>query len=218
MKVLVVSPHPDDDLIGCGGSMAKHLSEGDSVYVIYVTNGDADNQEYSPEDFTKLRKEGTLRAAEVMGLNPSFLTFLDQPVWNIDQNKTRKQLLALVRKIQPDICYIPPADNHVDHRLVHQLCLDAGVSSSRWFKAYGIEENSWEVPVILVYEVWTPNERPSFVTNVNDFMEKKKSALYEHESQNTIKKLLAIATFRLVMIGKGLFCKCFQVIKTTKPF
>ncbi len=221
MRVMVIAPHPDDDLIGCGGSILKHLSQGDKVSIIYITNGDAENHDYKPEKFTQLRKEETRRAANVIGL--SSIIFLEQPVWEIDPGQTRKELLKLIRSIKPDACYIPPSrDNHPDHRLVNRIALDAlSASPSRWFKDYNAPpQDSWEVSTVLAYEVWSlfTDEEIDYVTDIQDFMEQKKIALYQHESQNTMERVLAIATLRLTTKGKGRYCEYFQVLKTNNPF
>lgn len=224
MRVLVVAPHPDDDLIGCGGSITKHLKQGSEVSVVYVTNGDAENLNYSREEFTDLRRRETIEAADAIGLNPENLVFLGETVWEINQDRARRSLLRLVRELKPDVCYIPHAnDAHVDHRVVHHIAKDAiNMASSPWFKEYGTQEDSWSVSTVLCYEVWTPLVEIAYTEDITDFIDKKLGALLKHESQITERPydeaVKGVNRYRGVMTGKGTYCEVFQLIKTVKAF
>ncbi len=216
--ILVVAPHPDDDLIGCGGSIAKHLNINNKIFVVYVTNGDAFNSDYSQAEFTKLRIKETRDAAQVMDLKTENLFFLGETVWDINPNKTRLKILALIRNLKPDICYIPHSqDEHADHKLVHCIGMEAiQMAPGPWFKT-SKEENSWEVPTILAYEVWTPLKNFNYVENITEFTEKKSMSLRRHKSQIAEVKYdeatIGLNRYRGVMTGKGKFCECFEVLK-----
>jgi LmbE family N-acetylglucosaminyl deacetylase len=222
--VLVVAPHPDDDLIGCGGSIAKHLSQGVEVSVVYVTNGDAENLNYPKEEFTELRRRETIKAAGAIGLRPGNLIFLREAVWEINQDRTRRSLLRIVREWKPDVCYIPHAnDAHVDHRIVHHIAEDAiNMASSPWFKEYGTQEDSWTVSTVLCYEVWTPLVEISYTEDITDFIDEKLGALLKHESQIAERRydeaVKGLNRYRGAMIGNGKYCEVFQLIKTAKAF
>jgi LmbE family N-acetylglucosaminyl deacetylase len=59
MNVVVFSPHPDDELIGCGGTLIDHVKKGDNVIVVYITSGENGNPRYSPEMLKEIwEKEG----------------------------------------------------------------------------------------------------------------------------------------------------------------
>lgn len=222
-RVLVIAPHPDDDIIGCGGSIVNHISNRSNVYIAYVTNGDASNQAYFPEEFRKLRQKETLKAAEILGVESQNIFFLEESVWNIRTNECRLKLLKLIRKLKPNICYIPHAnDAHVDHKIVHQAATEAiNMASGPWFKEYEKKENSWEVPVVLSYEVWTPLGEFSYTADISGFMDKKLSALREHKSQIAYTKydeaVEGLNRYRGIMTGKGKYCECFKVEKITRP-
>ena len=53
-RVLVIGPHPNSGIVGCGGSIVKHIESGYDVYMVSLTRGDASNLEYSRKDFAKL--------------------------------------------------------------------------------------------------------------------------------------------------------------------
>jgi len=217
-KILVIAPHPDDDLIGCGGSMAKHLTNGNTVYVIYVTYGNAENSEYPLEEFTEIRKAETLSAAKVIGLKEEDLFFLGEYPWKLNLERVRFALLELVRKIQPNLCCIPHLDDvHADHRIVGQVALDAiSMAPGKWFRPCGSSWNSFPAPTILAYEVWTPLSSPSYLEDITAFLEKKMEALREHKTQAIDRYEAAyrgMNAYRGAMHGTGKYAEAFQVIR-----
>ena len=225
LKILVVAPHPDDDLIGCGGSIAKHLKNGNEVFVAYVTYGDAECSEFKPEEFTKMRRQETLNAASVIGLKRKNLFFLEEKPWRLSEERVRFKLLELIRRIQPNVCYIPhTSDAHVDHRTVAKAVLDAiTMAPSKWFRKYESSIESLSPFSILAYEVWTPLTSPNYVEDITEFMEIKMRALKQHKTQATDKYVSAyrgMNAFRGAMTGgrKDSFAEAFQVLKIPHLF
>ncbi|MDP3995673.1 MAG: glycoside hydrolase family 3 N-terminal domain-containing protein, partial [bacterium] len=102
IDILIFSPHPDDEVLCCGGTILKAVKEGKNVKVVFLTNGDAYTQsvsawlekqadEFAPEDYINLgkeRQEEALRAAKKLGLEKNDLIFLSYPdnglfnLWN----------------------------------------------------------------------------------------------------------------------------------------
>jgi len=226
LRILVFAPHPDDDLIGCGGSMAMHLERGNEVFVIYVTNGDAECQQFSPEEFTKIRKEETLSASRCLGLKTENLFFLDEKPWRLNEERMRFKFLELVRQIRPDVCYIPHgADAHLDHQIVSRVALAAiNMAPGRWFRRYGSAiEETFSTSIVLAYEVSSSLVTPNYFEDITPFLEKKMRALREHKSQATAKYEHAyrgMNAFWGAMHGgrEGVFAEAFQVLKILKVF
>ncbi len=78
-NVVVFSPHPDDDILGCGGSLIGHVENGGHVTIVYLTSGDAAKWDLGPEDLARVREEEARRAAEMLGIEDLvFLQELDQ--------------------------------------------------------------------------------------------------------------------------------------------
>jgi LmbE family N-acetylglucosaminyl deacetylase len=225
-RVLVVAPHPDDDLIGCGGSIAKHLKNSNQVFVVYITNGDAECPQFLPAQFTKIRKKETFNAARIIGLKKENLFFLEEKPWQLNEERVRFKLLELIRRIQPNVCYIPhTADAHVDHRIVGQATLDAIIMApSKWFRKYrSSEEVSLSSSLVLAYEVWTPLVFPNYIEDITEFMEIKIKALQEHKTQAIDKYVSAyqgMNAFRGAITGgkKDSFAEAFQILKTSNLF
>lgn len=225
-QVLVVAPHPDDDIIGCGGSIVKHLKRQNEVFVIYVTNGDAECSEFPKKEFREKRKEETSEAASRLGLKQENLYFMDKDPWELEEKEVRFGLMALVRKIRPDVCYIPHSlDGHVDHRIVSRAALDAlSMAPGKWFRKCGsVREEPFSLSLILAYEVWSPLEEPNYFEDISMFLKLKKEALGEHRTQAVVKYEFAsmgMSAFRGSMREgeRNVYVEAFHVIKIRDIF
>ena len=102
MNILVVAPHPDDDLIGCGGSMIRHLRNGHPLTVAYMTSGDAGSLRHTKEDLTEIRERETRQAAKILGINE--LIFLRNADGYLQYNQNNLvRLINLIREKKPEI-------------------------------------------------------------------------------------------------------------------
>ena len=222
-RILIVAPHPDDDLIGCGGSIAKHIEENHEVFVVYITNGAVECQEFSLDELIPIRKKETLSAAQAIGLKEKNLFFLEEHPWKLDGERIRLSLLKLVRKIQPDFCYVPHiSEAHVDHRLVGQLAIDAiTMGPSKWFKGKNSQEKSSPQSTILAYEVWTPLVEPNYFEDITLFLEKKLAAIREHKTQNFEvyeRATQGMNAFRGAMQSGYDYAEAFQILRISQIF
>ena len=116
-KILVIAPHADDEILGCGGAMARHVARGDDVYVTVVTTGPS-----AP----KIRAE--LRVAhELLGVAGT--SFLDFPVLKLDVtpgHELADALREVITSLGASTVYMPHrGDIHGDHRAVHLATLVA---------------------------------------------------------------------------------------------
>ena len=68
MKILVVSPHPDDEAIGCGGTLRKHVVEGDHVRVLYFTSGEQGGHGRTKDQTRHIRESEAQKAATILGI------------------------------------------------------------------------------------------------------------------------------------------------------
>ena len=123
-KVLVIAPHPDDEVLGCGGTIAKYAEKGDEVYLCIVTKG------YTPDwskEFIKNRPKEIEKANKILGIKKTYL--LDYPTVKLDtipQKELNEAISKVVTEIKPDILYIPhKGDLNKDHRLVFESSLVA---------------------------------------------------------------------------------------------
>jgi N-acetylglucosamine malate deacetylase 1 len=215
-KVFVFAPHPDDDILGCGGSIAKHIKNGHTVFIVYMTSGDAGSLKYSKEELTRIREQEATNAEHMLGVtNLHFLRNSDG--WLSHDQKTVAQLIELIRKEQPDIVYVPHhADAHNDHIITHELVVEA-ITKAGWPCFQECKGDPWRVKTILCYEVWTPLQQVSYSEDISEFMELKLRALRQHVSQLNGHKydngVKGLNLYRGSMSKLGKYCESFQVLK-----
>lgn len=211
-KILIIAPHQDDEVLGCGGIMAKNIAEGNEVYVCSVTCGYPPifpNVAQSAND-----RQDTINCHRFLGIKETF--FLDLPAANLESVKRyefNKMLLDVVQKIHPEEVYIP---HRGDMQLDHQLVADAAMVALRpkYFP---------QVKKILAYETlsetdWNiPNVSNAFIPNVFEniegFLNIKIEALSYFKSQigdfpdpRSLEAVEALAKFR----GAQMFWKAAE--------
>ena len=112
-KVVVIAVHPDDETLGCGGTILKHLSEGDEVHCILITKG---NKE---QEITWEKVKAAYSFSSSRELNFPELNLAD-----ISLNELIPAIEKEIREIKPSVLYIPNrSDIHSDHRAVYEACL-----------------------------------------------------------------------------------------------
>lgn len=114
-KVLAVSVHPDDETLGAGGTLLKHLDQGDDIYWLLLTSGN----EYQ-EEVIKV-------VAEEFQFKQYFnLEFEDTKLDDISKNLLIPQIASVFNEIEPNILYIPNrSDVHSDHRAAFESIIPA---------------------------------------------------------------------------------------------
>ncbi len=220
INVLVFAPHPDDDIIGCGGSMIKHVQNGNKVSIVYLTSGEAGSLQHSKKELANIRASEARIAAGLMGIKD--LTFLGIPDGFITY--TQESLMSLVniiRSQRPAVIYLPHAEDAVcDHQVTCQLVKEAcSKAAGPWFQDCTAEP--WSTSTILAYEVWTPLQQVSYAEDISDFIESKLAALRCHQSQLEMIRyddaVQGLNRYRGILTGKGQFCEAFQLIRTGGP-
>ena len=122
MKVLVVAPHPDDEVLGCGGTISKHVADGDEVALCIVTKTFPPEW---PEDFHETRLVEIDKSRTILGISKIFsLDFETAMLDSIPQRTINSKISEIVENYNPDIMYIPfGGDLHRDHRVIFESCL-----------------------------------------------------------------------------------------------
>jgi len=214
--VMVFAPHPDDDIIGCGGSIAHHIRQGDEVSIVFMTSGEAGSLHYSPEELALVREAEAQSAASLLGVKE--VTFLGNPDGYLQYNQENLEwITAALRSTQPDIVYTPHSqDNVPDHKETYRLVVEScRRAAGPWFGECGIV--IWEVKTILGYEVWTPLETIGHQQDITDYMGSKLEALQMHKTQLAQipydEAVKGLNRYRAIMTGNGDYCECFEIIK-----
>ena len=126
LKVLVVAAHPDDEVLGCGGTIARHVAEGDTVEVVFMADGISSRPDANPYEFAK-RRASTEEAHSILGIKRFY--GLDMP----DNKLDSLPLLDIVQRLEeiviesaPDIVYTHHGgDLNIDHRVTYQSVMTA---------------------------------------------------------------------------------------------
>ena len=202
MKVLVIAPHPDDECIGCGGVVCRHVQRGDEVHAVFLTSGELGLKQLPREQAWSMREKEARAAAKVLHLAST--EFLRLPDWTMgdDLAAVSRGMRSSLDRLLPKLIYLPhPNEWHPDHK----VCLPAiraaldGVSN---------------VPKLLGYEVWTPMAQHDHVENITDVMPTKLRALRKHASQikdwGYVRAVRALNEFRGIMAGRCRFAEVFQ--------
>lgn len=127
--VLVVAPHPDDETLGCGGTLLRHAARGDSVHWLIVTAMDSSR-------FSAERIECRVREVDQIAAAYGFAstTCLQFPASRLDEVPCSELVAAIgavVGKLQPEVIYLPfPGDAHTDHHAVYS----AAAAATKWFR------------------------------------------------------------------------------------
>jgi N-acetylglucosamine malate deacetylase 1 len=209
-QVLVLAPHMDDEILGCGGALRKHVLSGAHVTVVYMTDGrrGGDPKLYRCglaqeviEDFESAlviqRKEEARKAAEIVGIQKQI--FLDHPDGNLKvSHQTVKQLETILREERPTVIYLPSIlDVHTDHRASSRIFYAA---TKNLFCANNLS------PIYREYEVWTP-VLSNRIIDISDVVETKNKAIEQFGSQmaqtNYLRTQLALNAFRSIYHSQG---------------
>jgi LmbE family N-acetylglucosaminyl deacetylase len=219
--VLVVAAHPDDEALGCAGTIAKHISSGDSVHIMFMTNGVGARDIASDSDI-KNRQAATNNVANILGITSiQNCDFPDNKMDTIPLLRVVKSVESVINKIQPDIVYTHHiGDLNIDHQLTHK----AVVTSCRPTPNFCVQE-IYTFEVLSSTEWNTPGYFP-FVPNryvdISDFIDVKRKILeeYIHEmNQSThsrnIDNVICLNALRGHSVGVN-YAESFAIIRSVQ--
>ncbi len=213
MKILVVAAHPDDEILGCGGTIARHIQQGDQVSIVILAEGVTSRaKQRSVElDSEKLQElaNASLLAGFALGVKDiSLHDFPDNRMDTIAMLDVVKLIEVHIERLHPDLVYTHHAgDVNLDHRVIYQavitacrpqpghsvktiLCFET-VSSTEWQPALGRMEFS-----------------PNWFVDISNTLPIKMQALSHYESElrpwphpRSLQTIEYLARWRGTMIG-----------------
>ncbi len=210
MRILVASPHPDDEILGCGDTLLKHVEAGDEVFVIYFTCGYSDTErEVRRKEIEKVAKELPITLTFNLELKDGFITYSEEAV---------KKIMRNIRTVRHRRVYLPhPNEQDRDHRETFETAFEAVKRAGLpYYLDKGDEPHS--VKEILCYEVWTPLTKFNYVVDISEEMERKIYLLKLYRSQLRIIKyheaIKGLNRYRGATTRKGNYCEVFDILKT----
>mgnify|MGYP001194940067 FL=1 len=184
MKVLVIAPHMDDEVLGCGGTIIRHVDSGDHVTVCIVANR-AYNHKYD-QNLIEQEKDCCKKAKEILSYQD--LIFLDLYDEKLDQSQIDIiiPLEEVVTKCKPEIVYAPHrGDLNQDHRAVFEaarvVCRPNAGHRVTTLRAFEVPSSTDQVPEALEWPFL-----PNYYVNVKSTLGKKVEAMacYSKESKS----------------------------------
>lgn len=172
MNVLVLAPHPDDEVLGCGGTVRQHVLDGDRVEAVFLTSGELGGGQLPPAATGPVREQEAAAAASVLGLDA--FTFLRLPDWMLEDHvaAAEAELGAVLGSRPPDLIYLPhEGESHPDHRVSMRLCRGALALTPDLD------------PELRCYEFWSPLTEWSLLQDITGTMAEKLAALRCYPSQ-----------------------------------
>ncbi len=181
MNVLVIAPHPDDEVLGCGGTILKHVSNCDAVYVAIATKGC--EPLFCAESVERVKLE-CMEADRFLGVRKTiFMDFPAAMIETVPRYELNGAFIKLIQDIKPDVVYLP---HHGDMQLDHKMVTDAAMVALRPKYSHMVKkiltyetlsETGWNIPNIS-YEFI-----PNVYVNITDYLDKKIEALAIYKSQ-----------------------------------
>lgn len=217
MNVLVIAPHPDDEVLGCGGIIAKNIAQGNDVYVCVITRT---QEPIFPADFDEKNKADCMNAHKVLGVKKTY--FLDFPaamLESVPRHELNSKIAKTIKEIGPEEVYIPHrGDMHIDHKMVVDACMVGlrprfDYTVKRIYAYETLSETEWDIP----------NTTNAFIPNVyvdiTEYMDIKIKAMQEYKNQlsdfpnpRSIEAIKALAMLRGSTISRN-YAEAFMLIR-----
>lgn len=206
MRIVIVAPHPDDEVLGCGGVMARHAANGDEVFVIVATRGAPEL--YSDESVERTRAEAR-QAHAILGVRET--RFLDFPAPKLDVTPGHLIADALAKQFQdlkPQRVYLPHhGDLHADHGRIYHATLVAArplaSCSVRQLLCYEtLSETEWAPPIDgAVFSPTVFVDIAAFLPKKLDAMRCFASQLQPAPNPRSLEAIEALARYRGSTVG-----------------
>ena len=166
-RVLVLAPHQDDEVLGCGGTIHRLIDAGAHVKVVYMTDGRYGNTSIDPVDMIEIRESEARKGLRALGVTDA--DFHDVSDLGLDFSpKNVESVKEILSRYRPNILFVPhPKENHPDHWATAQIAAEA-------LKRYD------EDITVFQYEVWTSIDH-NVLVDITRSMDVKLLALNEHQ-------------------------------------
>jgi LmbE family N-acetylglucosaminyl deacetylase len=209
-NVLILAPHPDDEIFACGGTIIHHLNQGHKVNVLVLTDGQAaisHDNEKNKQLYINKREQESYNAANILGCNN--IEFWRIPDRQLIYNKDLVQ--RLINKIQElniqRVYTTSILEIHPDHYSLAQIAIQAVTELYKKFNS-NID--------LVMYEIGVPLH-PNILVDISEYIDKKKRAIRCFESQlnnqDYERHILGLQSYRAYTLAKDVkFVEAFYLI------
>lgn len=215
--VIIISSHPDDEILGAGGTLLKHKANGDKIVWLIVTN--ISTQDGFSQSRVDSRQEEIQQVADALGIEKVYK--LDYPTMSLSSSTLIKlipEISKIFQEIKPETIYcVNRSDAHSDHRFT----FDAVMACTKSFRYPFVKE-------VFMYECLSETEFapalpekqfiPNHFVDISAYLDQKlaimgiyASEIGEHPFPRSEKNIIALATFRGATAGVQ-YAEAFQLI------
>jgi len=205
-NILILAPHPDDEVLGCGGTMKKYAESGSKVNVVILTRGTS--KMYSDERIENVRKEAK-NAHKILGVKETiFFDFLAPELDTIPLSEISKVISDVINKLNIQIVYLPHrGDIHNDHRAVFNAglvaCRPVGQYSVKEIYSYEtLSETEWAAP--FGDDIFVPTKFVNITEQMNHKLKAMEcfiSQLRTFPNPRSLESIEALAKHRGATVG-----------------
>lgn len=217
-NIIVISAHPDDEILGVGGTLLKHAAKGDKVHWLIITNVFVSHG--FSEERVQSRKLEIEKVGEMLGVVGTHV--LSYPTMTLSTSTLITmvpEISAIFSEVKPEIIYcLNRSDAHSDHRVT----FDAVMACTKSFRYPFIRQ-------VLMYECISETEfapilaekafLPNYFVDISEYFSRKieimnvyESELGNHPFPRSLRNIEALATFRGATIGAE-YAEAFQLLK-----
>ena len=162
-NILVFAPHPDDEVIGLGGTLAQLAQQKRKITIAWVAT------ESSDKGNAAIRKQEAKKVAAALGADYIFMGFMDGRL-SIEEDQIALEVANIIKQVNPDLIFAPfPSDHHRDHQATASSVAEGAVRAR-------YKDSIWG------YEIWS-TIWPNTAVDISENIEEKKSLINMHQSQ-----------------------------------
>lgn len=204
--VMVFCAHPDDEVIGPGGTLKKYAEQGIDTYVVIFSGGEMSNKLYKKNKLIELRHKESTLAGDILGVKKIFNLGLRDMYLTADLKdlKNCEKVENLIQKIKPEKIFTHSMDDmlYIDHRAVHDCVFDVVNKLNK-------EGNKYQ---LYTFNIWTLTVRkrdfPRLIINIDNEFKHKIKALKAFNSQKlALLQLTPMVYLKAIIAGWKHDCK-----------
>lgn len=206
-KILVVAVHPDDETLGCGGTLLKHKANGDEIYWLIITEAKVEDG-FDVKSIEK-RKNEIKKVSKLYQFSKTInLELATMRIDEYSMSELINKISKAINEIEPNIIYLPfKGDVHSDHRKI----FEASYSCTKSFR-YPFIKKIYMMETLSETEFAPSTKEDSFIPNVfvdiSEYMDKKleimkifESEMDKHPFPRSVRNIKALGTFRGATAG-----------------
>lgn len=221
-RVMVVAAHPDDEAIGCGGAIARHVNEGDEVHLVFMTDGIGARNSIKASEDKKNRNKAARLVSKLLGVaSVDFLDFPDNEMDTVSVLNVTKAIEELISKYLPQVIYTHHiGDLNVDHQITHKAVLTAcrpqpGICVNEIYAFEVLSSTEWQTSGYLPFT-------PDVFVNITEYIEVKKKLLEiyldemrEEPHSRSINNIIRLCALRGNAVGVE-YAEAFSLVRKIK--